>query len=129
MTITDRDIRTQVEQALTDYAGVHDVDGIVETIRDRYGLVDIDTIDDGEFWGIVQAYAAYTVRIEASNADGTIWQPVHPAENVTTGEEAHEVAARVLAEQTVADGAGVRVRVWVGHDADTGGKPAAEATA
>lgn len=59
MTITDRDIRAQVEQTLPGEeplrAGI-DVDAIVRDIIQTYGLVDIETIDHDDYWAIVQRH-------------------------------------------------------------------------
>lgn len=74
----------------------------------------------------------YTVVVEASNEDGTIWQALEPAENIDTaawGDKpwtAEEVAAVTASDQNIADGENWRVRVWEGQDADTGTEPAAE---
>lgn len=56
MTITDRDIRDQVQQATEASEGSYDADAIVREIVQRYGLVSIDTIDHDEFWAIVGQY-------------------------------------------------------------------------
>jgi hypothetical protein len=56
MTLTDRDIRDQVQQACDASVGTYDVSAITRAIVDRYGLVDIDTIDDDEFWSLVMAH-------------------------------------------------------------------------
>lgn len=69
---------------------------------------------------------AYTVAIQASNADQSIWQTLAPAETVETDDTADELAAEVAAHQNLADGSNWRVRVWEGEDADTGVEPAAE---
>lgn len=69
---------------------------------------------------------AFTVQIEASNADGTIWQALAPAETVDSDDTAAELAAEVAANQNIAEGSNWRVRVWDGEDADTGTDPAAE---
>jgi hypothetical protein len=60
MSITDNDVRRQVEAALgpegtPEREGIN-VDGVVREIVDRFGLVDIDSIDADEFWGIVAAH-------------------------------------------------------------------------
>lgn len=68
----------------------------------------------------------YTVRIEASNSDGTIWQALAPAENVTEDATAAEIAEWTASNQDVAEGTGWRVRVWNGADADEHSEPAAE---
>lgn len=71
----------------------------------------------------------YTVQVEASNADGTIWQAVAPSETVNltapgwTPQKVAEMAAR---DQTEADGHNWRVRVWTGGNADTSSASAAE---
>lgn len=61
--ITDADIRYQVEQFLwadpgsaTDF----DIDGIVREIVQTYGLVSIDTIDDGEWVAILVRHCTDT---------------------------------------------------------------------
>ncbi|MCX5070896.1 hypothetical protein OOJ91_34170 [Micromonospora lupini] len=73
--------------------------------------------------------ATFTVQIEAGNADGSIWQALHPAETVESDEDdttAAQFAAAVAADQNLAEGSNWRVRVWTGPDADTGTEPAAE---
>jgi hypothetical protein len=69
----------------------------------------------------------YTVEIQAGRADGTIWQALHPAENVTDTGSAEMVAYDTLANQNVPalDDAGPwRVVVWRGVDADISTEPA-----
>lgn len=68
--------------------------------------------------------ATYMVQIEASNAEGTIWQALLPAEAVEYDGTAPAVAEMTAANQNVADGDGWRVRVWEGAEAT--GEPAAE---
>jgi hypothetical protein len=55
--ITDRDVREQVKVTVNaggeDLAVGIDVDGIVDEILSRYGLVDIEMIDNEEFWEMV----------------------------------------------------------------------------
>jgi hypothetical protein len=55
--ITDRDVREQVATAVNaggeELAAGIDVDGIVDEILSRYGLVDIEVIDNAEFWKMV----------------------------------------------------------------------------
>lgn len=55
MDITDRSIANQVTHTIegTDYATTIDVNGVVRDIIDTYGLVDIDDIDDIEYWPII----------------------------------------------------------------------------
>ena len=53
MTIIDRDIRDQVQQAVDASAGTYDVQAITEEIVRTYGLVSINDIDHDEFWAIV----------------------------------------------------------------------------
>lgn len=68
----------------------------------------------------------YTVQIQAGGDDDTIWQAMHPAENVTDPGPADQVALDVIANQNVLelDDAGPwRVAVWVGADADTSTEP------
>ena len=70
--------------------------------------------------------ATYTVEIQAGNEDGTIWQAMHPAENVADTGTAKQVALDVLANQNVLaldDNSPWRIAVWNGADADTGGEP------
>lgn len=57
MTITDRDIEDQVQQATDASEGTYDVEGIVLAIVAHYGLVDINTIDHDEFWALVGQHA------------------------------------------------------------------------
>lgn len=68
----------------------------------------------------------YTVEIQASNADRTIWQALAPAETIETDDTAAEVAADTAANQNLAEGSDWRVRVWEGDDADTATEPTAE---
>lgn len=68
----------------------------------------------------------FTVEIQASNDDFTIWQALHPAENVDSDGTPADVAADVARNQNVAEGHNWRVRVWDGADADTTTEPAAE---
>jgi len=68
---------------------------------------------------------AFTVEIQASNADQSVWQALHPAEN-TEGDSAETVAVDVAQHQTIAEGDNWRVCVWDGNDADTGRRAAAE---
>ena len=66
----------------------------------------------------------YTVEIQASNADGTIWQAMAPAETVTA-ENAEEAARDTAANQNIAEGDNWRVAAWEGAEADTATEPAA----
>lgn len=70
--------------------------------------------------------STYTVVIQASDADGDIWQALHPAETITTADSAEQVARDVAQNQNLAEGTGWRVRVWLGDDTDTATEPAAE---
>lgn len=72
--------------------------------------------------------AQYTVKIEASNEDGTIWQAVHPAETVEAA-SARTAARDTAINQTIVDGGKWRVVVWEGADADEGSAPALIAVA
>lgn len=70
----------------------------------------------------------YTIKIEASNLDGTAWQALHPSETCE-GDSAQEVAGWIASNQTVVDSddsddEGWRIRVWEGADADEGTEPA-----
>jgi hypothetical protein len=55
--ITDRDIRTQVIASLQDEADEFNVEAIVDEIRANYGLVDIEAIETGAYWAIVERHA------------------------------------------------------------------------
>lgn len=67
----------------------------------------------------------YTVQIQASNSDQTIWQALHPAENVEADETTtlDLIAEDVADDQNIAEGGDWRVCVWAGADADTGTEP------
>lgn len=52
------DLRVQIERSLTDQAQGVDVGAVADEIRDRYGLVDIDSIDHDEYWAIVRKHDA-----------------------------------------------------------------------
>jgi hypothetical protein len=67
----------------------------------------------------------YTVEIQASDADQSIWQALHPAETVEA-DSAEDAAQMTAQNQNIADGDRWRVLAWDGADADTGTKPAAE---
>lgn len=65
----------------------------------------------------------FTVEIQASNADGTIWQAVQPAETIDTSGwgsnwTAEDVARTTVDHQTIAE-APYRVAVWEGSRTDT----------
>lgn len=62
----------------------------------------------------------WTVLIEAEG-EGDIWQALHPAETIEDPGPAEDLATSVAYHQTVAEGAGWRVRVWRGADADEHG--------
>jgi prevent-host-death family protein len=68
------------------------------------------------------ATGAHVVVIEASNADGSIWEAVEAAGIVRTShpeETADDIAAWVVQNQNAATGPGAaRVRVWEGADLD-----------
>jgi len=55
--ITDRDMRTQVIAALDGRDAEFDVYAIVEDIHERYGLIDVETVDHDVFWLIVGRHA------------------------------------------------------------------------
>lgn len=62
----------------------------------------------------------YTVRIDASDEHGEIWQAIHPAETVEA-DSADEAAQWVAQNENIsAQGANRRILVWDGADADTG---------
>lgn len=54
--ITYTDIALQVTESLCDYVNEFNVDGIVRDIIDTYGLVDIATIDESEYWALVEKH-------------------------------------------------------------------------
>ena len=56
MTITDSDITTAVAATLGEHADAHDVDAIVRDIINRYGRINVDTIDHDEYWTLVEAH-------------------------------------------------------------------------
>lgn len=69
----------------------------------------------------------YTVQIEAGNAEGTVWQALQPAENISDPGPADQVALDVLTNQNVLaldDNGPWRIVVWNGDDADTSAEPA-----
>lgn len=53
MTFTSNDLRDQVRTATDASDGEYDVNAIVNTIIERHGAVDVDTLDTDEFWAIV----------------------------------------------------------------------------
>ena len=70
----------------------------------------------------------YTVEIQVSNEDGSIWQAAHPAETCDA-DTATDAAVWTATNQTVVDREGPggwRVQAWAGADADTGLQPDAE---
>lgn len=69
--------------------------------------------------------SSYTVEIQAGNADGTIWQAVHPAENIDYLGDANAVVVAVLGNQNVIDvnDGNWQIAVWDGADADTSTEP------
>lgn len=74
MTITDGDMRRQVTEVLR--AGERpqdfDVTGIVDELIGRFGLVNVDTIDNAAFWGVVAAYDTTSKTPPAPAAPRTI---------------------------------------------------------
>lgn len=57
MTITDRDMLDQVQQATDASEGDYDNDAIVRELIQTYGRVDTGTIEHDEFWAIVLRHA------------------------------------------------------------------------
>jgi hypothetical protein len=55
--ITDRDIAVQVVRSVDYNRMEFDINAIVGEIQRTYGLVDIETIDNAEYWAIVQRHA------------------------------------------------------------------------
>src|SRR4051794_10065865 len=69
----------------------------------------------------------YTVEIQAGNADGTVWQAMQPAGNVTDIGSPEQVAYDAIANEDINvldDNGPWRVCVWTGFDADTSADPA-----
>lgn len=56
MTFTDRDMREQVIRALGIDAVNFHIEGIVDELQRKFGTVEIDHIDSGLFWEIVQKH-------------------------------------------------------------------------
>lgn len=78
---------------------------------------------------LVKESTVFTVEIQAGS-DESGWQALAPKENAVgdlldTKATAEDVARWTATNQDVADGAGWRVCVWDGSDADTGLPPAA----
>lgn len=103
--------------------------GLDENDTDIWVLVTPADEDPGELRNVIATVdvTTYTVEIQASNADGSVWQAVAPAENVTvTGHElAQDIAINVAYNQAIADGDNWRVMVWDGANADTDNRTAA----
>lgn len=64
MTITDRDMREQVADSLGPFADDHDIEAIVDEIKGKYGLMNLNTIGArgvklgvDEYWAIVEKHA------------------------------------------------------------------------
>lgn len=57
MTFTSRDLTDQVTRATDASDGTYNVDAIVSEIVERYGAVDIDSLDSDEFWSVVGKHA------------------------------------------------------------------------
>jgi hypothetical protein len=54
MTITDRDLRNQIQEVIDAGEGDSiDVDGVYDEIHRAHGLVNLDDVDTDEFWTIV----------------------------------------------------------------------------
>lgn len=53
MDITSREIARQVREAIDTFADEFNIDAITATIIDRYGLINVDTISEPDFWEIV----------------------------------------------------------------------------
>lgn len=85
-TVTLTDLRNQITRSLTDQAEGIDVDAIAEEIRDRYGIVDIDSIDSDEYWEIVRSHDATQQDALAVGARVTIPEHAIPSDWPTTGE-------------------------------------------
>jgi hypothetical protein len=67
----------------------------------------------------------YTVQVEVSNADGTIWLALEPSENVEVLGSAYDAAVLCADNQNItAEGDNWRVLVWDFANADTSTEPA-----
>ncbi|SRR6266566_2339860 len=78
MTTTDRDIRDQVQRAVDASEGTYDVDAIIRDIVQRYGLVDVDTIDHDEFRALVAEHVidgTITIDTQVRNPSGS-WETI-----------------------------------------------------
>ncbi len=56
-TFTDQDMRDQVAEMVGGDVDDFDVIAIMERLQDRYGTVDIDTIESAAFWAVVERCA------------------------------------------------------------------------
>lgn len=56
MTMTDRDMTKQVEDTLTEYVNDYYVPAIVRKLIEKYGVVNIESIPDDEFWLVVWSF-------------------------------------------------------------------------
>lgn len=54
---TSRDLTDQVTHAADAVDGTHDVPAIVAEIIERWGTVDIETLDHEEFWAVMGKHA------------------------------------------------------------------------
>jgi hypothetical protein len=64
----------------------------------------------------------FTVKLEAGNDDGTVWQSLHPSENVDA-KDARDAGEWLSGNQNIVRGGRWRVCVWPGRNADTGVEP------
>lgn len=55
--ITDSSMVSQIIEALGEHAADHDAYAIWQDIWDRYGRIDIETVEHDEFWEIVSRHA------------------------------------------------------------------------
>jgi hypothetical protein len=70
ITITDRDMRDQVERSLEGWTGgpgSFDVPAIVEALQARYGLTHIDEIPSDDYWAIVEKHDTRTTDQEGTD--------------------------------------------------------------
>lgn len=116
----------------TDIAGTRDGSTVHLTAAQLAILAELPDDGDGHYDGThiwiggseyaVRGMTTYTVQIEASTADGGIWQALAPSEQITSTGNAEDVAEITAADQNVAEGNDWRVVVWEGDRAE--GEPA-----
>lgn len=87
------DLHAQVRDSIPHHDDEHDLDAIVDEIITTYGLVHIDTIDDDEYWTIVERNALDLTEYDAEHG------------YVAAIATAHDVAAGDHADVSVTEAA------------------------